>query len=93
MSDVDKVIQRIKQSSNKTTHYYLNGGCYKFAKILQYYIGGDIMYLLQEEHCVLKVGDKLYDATGNVTNKYKCSKMIDESVMVSRNKIVESLDT
>lgn len=72
-------------------YYYLNGGCYIFANKLKNKIGGEIKYLLDEYHFILKKDDKLYDASGNVTQKYKNSRIITEEDALKRKKIIKSI--
>lgn len=72
-------------------NYYLNGGCYIFANKLKGKIGGEIKYLLDEYHFILKKDDKLYDAFGNVTKKYRNSRIISEEDALKRKKIIKSI--
>lgn len=72
-------------------HYYLNGGCYIFAKKLKNLVGGDLRYLTLENHFILELGNKLYDSTGNVTSKYSDSRYITEAEFNSRNKLRNSV--
>jgi len=72
-------------------YYYLNGGCYIFAKELQRYFDGKIYYLLNEYHIVIKINGKLYDASGNVSEKYKYSRKMTEDEFLSRKKLSGSI--
>ena len=88
----NQIIEIIRKINNNTNiknpmHYYLNGGCYIFAKKLQEIIGGKLRYLTLEHHFVLEHNNKLYDTTGNVTNSYINSKYITESEFNSREKL------
>ena len=51
-------------------HYFLNGGCYEFAKILKNYVKGSKFVINKDSnHCgILHLGN-VYDATGKVDNK------------------------
>ena len=46
--------------------FFLNGGCYWFAVILQEYCGGVIYYVPVVNHYIVKASDKFYDASGEV---------------------------
>ena len=89
VNEILKLIQELNKSSGleRPTYYYLNGGCYIFAKGLQYNIGGYIRYLIDDYHCVLEYKGKLYDTTGNVTKKYKDSRYISEDEFLNRPKL------
>ena len=81
-------INKLKRESGETNPNYVftHGKCYEFAKKLKETIGGEIVYLIGEEHAVVKLGDKIYDVTGNVTNAYKESRRISEEEMLHRYK-------
>jgi len=49
---------------------FLYGMCYWFAFILQERFGGTMMYEPIENHFVQEIGGRLYDASGDVTEKY-----------------------
>lgn len=85
------IINNLVKSTKKTRHFYLNGGCYVFGKLLQEIVGGDLIYLVSEYHFVLRLNNKLYDASGNVTNKYKSAKFISEQEFLQRDKLVKSI--
>ena len=89
VKDILDIINEINKKSGipNPTYYYLNGGCYIFAKGLQYNIGGSIRYLIKEYHCILERNGKLYDTTGNVTKKYKNSEYIGEEEFLNRPKL------
>lgn len=88
-NEILNIINNINSNSNiaKPIHYYLNGGCYIFAKQLQSLIGGNIRYLTLEHHFVTEIQGKLFDTTGNVTNKYIKSKYISEKEFNNRDKL------
>ena len=51
---------------------FTQGCCYWFSYILHTrFPNSSIMYDPVENHFVIKIGDKLYDITGGVTNNYK----------------------
>lgn len=88
---VQEIISNILENTKQSRNYYLTGGCYRFALMLQSYLGGNIRWLLQEQHAVLCVGDKLYDVTGNVTSQYLGRQYITEDELKNRKKIYLSL--
>lgn len=52
----------------KTT--FTTGCCYWFAQILSMRFGGTTMYNQVENHWVQRIGNRLYDVTGDVTEQY-----------------------
>lgn len=51
---------------------FTNGLCYVFAEWLQKHLyNSRIVYLEEEHHYVVAFGGKIYDITGDVTEKYK----------------------
>ena len=91
--EVTQIIQELNKTSGikNPVYYYLNGGCYIFAKQLQQIIGGAIYYLLLEHHFVVEINNKFYDASGNVTKKYKDCKKIAEEEFQKRIKLKKSI--
>lgn len=77
------IINELKLNTglDNPVYFFTHGGCYKFAKMLQFEIGGEIYYIKAYQHFVLKYNGLLYDVTGNVTKLYKNEKMILESDM------------
>lgn len=49
---------------------FLHGMCYWFAYILQGRFGGVMMYERVENHFMQEIGGRLYDASGDVTERY-----------------------
>lgn len=58
----------------KTT--FTTGCCYWFAHILNTRFGGVTMYDVVDNHFVQRIGGRLYDVTGDVTDKYEHSKYL-----------------
>ena len=71
---IDEAIRTIVKP--KGTQYYLNGGCLQLATDLSRMYNGTIMYLPAYFHFVFSFDGKLYDATGNVSQKYSNEKKI-----------------
>ena len=88
---MQKIINNLVYKLNKPIPFFLNGGCLIFAKELQNIVGGEILYLKEEAHVVLKLNNKLFDASGNVTNIYKNSSCLNEKELLERPKILKSL--
>lgn len=88
---VDFYISKILDDTKKSRYYFLHGGCFEFAKMLQSYLGGSLRYLVVESHCVLSLDGKLFDVTGNVTNTYKFSHYLTEKELLSRRKLCYQL--
>lgn len=81
-----------KSGIKNPIYYYLNGGCYVFAKQLQEKVGGIIWYLTVEHHFVVEINNKLYDSSGNVTSSYLHSKRISEKEFMNRPKLVNCIN-
>lgn len=52
---------------------FLCGMCYWFAHILQARFGGTMMYAPVDNHFVQKIGGRIYDVSGDVTDDYGSS--------------------
>ncbi len=50
---------------------FTTGCCYWFANILNQRFGGETMYANIENHWVQRIGGRLYDVTGDVTEQYQ----------------------
>jgi hypothetical protein len=86
---MDLYIRQILKETKKEVNYFLNGGCYIFAKKLKgIFTNGNILYLLKEYHFVFEYEHKFYDASGNVSQKYANSKYIYEEDFLQRKKLV-----
>ena len=88
---VENVIAEIIAETKKDKDFFLNGGCLIFANILRGKVGGQLRWLVNENHAVVYHNKKLYDCTGNVTNKYKDSEYWDEETLMRHGKIVKGL--
>jgi len=88
---IQSEIKHILMQANKPVSFFLNGGCLWFAKALQKRIGGNLRYLTQDAHVVLEINQKLYDASGNVSNRYKDSKYITEEELNQRPRLLKEL--
>lgn len=77
------LIEEIKLNTglDNPVYFFTHGGCYKFAKMLQSQIGGEIYYVKSYKHFILKYNGLYYDVTGNVSKIYKDEKMLSESEM------------
>lgn len=56
-----------------TREVFLNGMCYWFAYILQARFGGETFYDQLDGHFVQKIAERLYDASGDVTDERRAS--------------------
>lgn len=59
-----------------TIEVFTNGMCYWFAVILLERFGGDILYDMEIGHFVCDVGGRLYDVTGDVTERIGNSSLV-----------------
>lgn len=73
MNGVERFISRFHKNtkSDDITEVFTNGCCYWFAHILCTRFKGRIMYDPVVGHFVAKIGGRLYDITGDVTEEYK----------------------
>lgn len=58
------LITEIRESFYGAEYVYKNGSCFKFAELLRKMYGGSVVDL--RGHCVLRLGNKLYDIGGEV---------------------------
>lgn len=73
MNEVEKFLKRF-HSSNDIDTVFTCGCCYWFAYILHTrFQDSVIMYDEVMNHFVVKINDRLYDVTGDVTDIYKTS--------------------
>lgn len=49
---------------------FTKGNCGNFAEALRVAFGGEVMEVEGARHVVCKIGDRLYDITGDVTTQY-----------------------
>lgn len=66
-NEVEKFISSFHGDSKEV---FTRGKCYWFAFILCNEFQGKLYYSEKENHFVAMIGDKFYDITGDVTNKY-----------------------
>lgn len=71
--DIERFIRLFKG----TEKIFTEGLCYWFAYILTSKFGGNIMYSPLNSHFVSSINERLWDATGDVTEKYVASPLID----------------
>lgn len=73
---------------------YLNGLCYWFGMILMLRFNGSLKYT-DNGHFVCEINNKLYDATGDVTEKYKrCvrwTKLMEEDCLLANRILHECI--
>lgn len=70
--EVLKFINRFKGCED----VFLNGCCYWFAWILLARFPGRIMYLPVLSHFVIEISERLYDITGDVTERYRAEAVV-----------------
>ena len=70
----EKVILDFINNFKNAQETFLNGCCFWFAFILQERFGGTMMYEPVENHYVQEIGGRLYDVSGDVTERYGSSK-------------------
>lgn len=61
----------------KSEHTFTNGCCYWFTQILRQRFGGNTMYLPVFGHFIQEINGRLYDVTGDVTDKYSNADKYD----------------
>ena len=70
----EKVILDFINSFKNAQETFLNGCWFWFAFILQERFGGTMMYEPVENHYVQEIGGRLYDVSGDVTERYGSSE-------------------
>lgn len=75
MSDRQKILQFISLFED-AKDIFLYGLCFWFAFILQERFGGTMMYEQVENHYIQEIGGRLYDVSGDVTERYGTSKYL-----------------
>lgn len=70
MPDREEILSFISEFA-KARETFMTGCCYWFARILQErFCGGEILYDYKYNHFMVQLGDQIYDAQGDVTEKY-----------------------
>lgn len=82
------MITKFISDFNSTEDKFQNGYCFYFALMLKFRFGGRILYEPIFGHFVLELENRLYDSTGDVTDKYDVGIMYDESVWSEQKSIV-----
>lgn len=67
---------------NESRNLFLNGMCYYFALILKERFGGEICYSPVDNHFFSRIGNRLYDASGDVTDIYTVFIPWDEYINI-----------
>lgn len=67
----DGILEADDTSAGIITEVFTNGNCGAFAQALQLAFGGTIIYVEEAHHMVCEIDNRLYDITGDVTDKYK----------------------
>lgn len=80
--------KKIDKKDNVLVKTFTLGYCYYFALILNHRFGGKILYDIQEGHFVTKIGRYIYEITGDVTEKYKDKKLLEEKEWKSNEEII-----
>ena len=79
MNEIERFIKRF-HSSDDITDVFTTGCCFWFAKILCerfFEQGAYVVYDEIEGHFGAKIGNKVYDITGDVTEKYTWTEWSD----------------
>ncbi len=74
-TDQDAVIRFIDRF-RPARDVFLNGMCYWFSYILQGRFGGKTLYEQVDGHFLQEIDGRLYDASGDVTEKYRSSRFL-----------------
>lgn len=88
MDDIGTFLQRFR---GDTVAVFTNGCCYWFAMILfRRFIrdGAEIMYDVVANHFGTKINGRVYDITGDITDKYTWTPWNEYEDETHRNRIV-----
>lgn len=84
MKSPEEIISAIRNSFKGAETVYLRGGCHRFWVILRsIFDNAEPFYSKKEGHFITKIGDRFYDITGDVTQKYDLSSyhpLTDENI-------------
>lgn len=90
MSDVEHFMIRFR-CNNTVNDVFTSGACYWFARTLYERFKKEsptIMYSQEDNHFGTRIGDDIYDITGNVTSKYNWIRWCDFDDCLERKRIV-----
>ena len=90
MSDIEKFISRFHSSDN-IDEVFTNGCCYWFAYILFVRfldIDAQIMYDKLCNHFATKIGDRIFDITGDVTDMHEWEPWSDFDDELHKQRII-----
>lgn len=90
----DKVLKYIKNfkcydKNDVLVNTFSKGYCYQFAVILKERFDGVILYDPIEGHFITLINDRLFDITGDVTDKYNINALYTKETYLSILSIVE----
>lgn len=75
--EIEVFIERFKENYPKELEYaFTHGNCYFFALILKHIYPEGHIYYHWSDHFVFSFNNKLYDITGEVTEKYLDGRLI-----------------
>lgn len=66
----DGILTADDTSRGIITEVFTNGNCGNFAQALALAFSGNVIYVEEAHHMVCEIDNKLYDITGDVTDKY-----------------------
>lgn len=76
LEKISKFLSLLNSKCEKEFSYYLHGGCLEYAKRLQEYVGGKIVYERQLQHFLLYKDGYFFDRRGNVTKQINQQNII-----------------
>jgi hypothetical protein len=68
--EADDTLTEQDTSAGIITEVFTRGNCGNFAQALQLAFGGKVLYVEETYHLVCEIEGRLYDITGDVTDKY-----------------------
>ena len=80
----------IESGYKNSVHEFTHGKCLIFAMMLKEYLPlGTVMYIPDDYHFIFRYNGNYYDATGNVTKRYRFAKQMSLAEFIRRNKLVK----
>lgn len=70
-------------SANIITEVFTTGNCGNFALALQTAFGGQLWRSASDYHILCKIGDRLYDINGDVTDRHSRGEVVDEHYVIN----------
>lgn len=62
--DIEDFIKQLRETDHYISTIYYEGGCYRFACLLESMFGGEVVISKEKDHAALLLNGKVYDIKG-----------------------------